>query len=172
MEMHYGTGGNIMEQKTVKIVKDEDINIIIGQSHFIKTVEDIYEAIITSSPSIKFGIAFCEASGDRLIRADGNDQVLIDLAVENTRNIAAGHSFFVAMKDGFPINILNAIKNVREVCSVFCATANDVEVVIAESESGRGVLGVIDGRPPLGVEDEEKKAWRVEFLRKIGYKRG
>ncbi len=161
-----------MELKTVKVIKTEEVNVLIGQSHFIKTVEDIYEAVVNSSPSIKFGIAFCEASGDRLIRFDGNDQVLMDLAVENARNIAAGHTFFLAMTDGFPINILNAIKNVREVCSVFCATANDVEVIIAESESGRGVLGVIDGKAPLGVETEEKKRWRLDLLRKIGYKRG
>ena len=161
-----------MELKTVKVVKSEEDNVIIGQSHFIKTVEDLYEAIINSSPSIKFGVAFCEASGDRLIRVDGNDQTLMDLAAENARNIAAGHSFFIAMREGFPVNILNAIKEVREVCTVYCATANDVEVVIAESEAGRGIMGVIDGKPPLGLETEEKKAWRVELLRKIGYKRG
>ena len=161
-----------MELKTVKVEKPEELNFILGQSHFIKTVEDVYEAVVNSCAGIKFGVAFCEASMDRLVRFDGNDQEMIEIAVKNAHAIGCGHTFFVAMKDGFPINVLNSIKDVREVCSIFCATANPTEVIVAETESGRGILGVIDGGSPLGVESGDKQQWRVDFLRKIGYKRG
>ena len=159
-----------MEIKIVKIEKPDDINIIIGQSHFIKTVEDLYEALAASSACIKFGLAFCESSGKALIRAEGNDKQLKEIAVENASNIGAGHSFFVAIKEGFPINVLNAIKALPEVCRIFCATANPVEVVIAETVQGRGILGVIDGVAPQGVESDEDIKWRKDLLRKIGYK--
>jgi len=149
-----------MELKTVKIKNPENLNFILGQSHFIKTVEDIYEAI-----------AFCEASTDRLIRVDGTDEGLKKLAAENAMAISAGHTFFLIMRDAFPINCLGAIKNVPEVCHIFCASANPTEVIIAETELGRGVLGVIDGETPLGIEDEKGEQWRKGFLRKIGYKR-
>lgn len=162
--------GDIMELKTVAIEKPEDINFVLGQSHFIKTAEDVYEAMINSVPGVKFGVAFCEASMSRLVRCEGNDEEMKKLAINNALNIGAGHSFIVFMKDAFPINVLGAIKKVPEVCSIYCATANPTHVVIAENEQGRGILGVIDGQPPLGVEDEEGKAWRKDFLRKIGYK--
>jgi len=160
-----------MELKTVKIEKPENLNFILGQSHFIKTVEDIYEALVTSFQGIEFGLAFCESSGDRLIRRDGTDEEMIQLAVKNAQNIAAGHSFIVFLKNCFPVSVLNRIKDVPEVCRIFCATANPVEVIIAETEQGRGILGVIDGETPLGVEDDAKTQERKEFLRKIGYKR-
>ncbi|MBN2119642.1 MAG: adenosine-specific kinase [Candidatus Omnitrophica bacterium] len=159
-----------MEIKIVKVKKDEDVNIIIGQSHFIKTVEDLYEALISSSTSIKFGFAFCESSGKALIRAEGNDSVLKEMAVENAYSIGAGHTFFIALREAFPINVLNALKMVPEVCRIFCATANPVEVVIAQTQQGRGVLGVIDGISPKGKEQQEDINWRKDFLRKIGYK--
>lgn len=163
-----------IELKTVEIEKPEDINFILGQTHFIKSVEDIYETMINSVPNGKFGIAFCEASGACKIRSEGNDQNLKKLAEKNVANIGAGHSFIVFMKDCFPLNVLNAIKNVPEVCSIFCATANPTKVVIAESklgdETGRGILGVIDGFIPKGVENKEDIAWRKKFLRDIGYK--
>ena len=159
-----------MEINVVEIKKPNDVNIIIGQSHFIKTVEDLYEALVSSSACIKFGLAFCESSGKALIRAEGNDKELKNIAIENASNIGAGHSFFVAIKEGFPINVLNAIKAVPEVCRIFCATANPVEVVIAQTGQGRGILGVIDGVAPCGVESEEDIKWRKEFLRKIEYK--
>ncbi|MCD6461140.1 MAG: adenosine-specific kinase [Thermoplasmata archaeon] len=155
----------------VEIEKPEEINLILGQSHFIKTVEDIYEACVNAVPGIKFGVAFCEASADRLIRFDGTDEEMIELAVGNAKKIAAGHTFILFTSNAYPINILGAIKNVPEVCHIFAATANPLQVVIAESSQGRGILGVIDGLPPLGVEDEGKKEWRHDFLRKIGYKR-
>jgi adenosine/AMP kinase len=159
-----------MDIKTVKIEKPMEINLILGQSHFIKTVEDLHEAAVSSVPGIKFGVAFCEASGDRLIRLSGNDDEMLELARKNAEAIGAGHSFIIFMKDAFPINLLNAVKNVPEVCRIYCATANEVEVVVGETDQGRGILGVIDGESPLGVEDEEGKEWRTGFLRTIGYK--
>jgi adenosine/AMP kinase len=159
-----------MELKIVKIEKPEDVNMILGQSHFIKTVEDIHEVMVTSVPGAKFGLAFCESSGVCLVRASGTDEELVELAKQNAFALSAGHSFIVFMRDTYPINFLNAIKNVPEVCRIFCATANPVEVVIAETEQGRGILGVIDGLPPKGIEGEEDIAWRKDFLRMIGYK--
>lgn len=159
-----------MELKIVKIEKPADMNFILGQSHFIKTVEDIYEAVVSTNPNIKFGLAFCEASGPALARFIGNDQNLIEIAKKNAMNLSAGHSFIMFMENGFPINILNAIKMVPEVCHIFCATANPVEVIIAETEQGRGILGVIDGIKTKGIETPEDIKYRKEFLRKIGYK--
>ncbi|MFO7915469.1 MAG: adenosine-specific kinase [Candidatus Krumholzibacteriales bacterium] len=159
-----------MEIKTVAIEKPEETNFILGQSHFIKTVEDLHEALITSVPGLKFGLAFCEASGDRLIRFSGTDDQMTDLAVRNVKALAAGHSFIIFLKDVFPINVLGAVRNVQEVCRIFCATANRTEVIIGETEQGRGIMGVIDGEVPLGVEKEEGKEWRSCLLRKIGYK--
>jgi adenosine/AMP kinase len=150
----------------------EECNVIVGQSHFVKTVEDIFEALVTSSPSLKFGVAFCEASIEKLVRKDGNDQGLIDCAVRNALKIAAGHTFVVVIKNGYPINILGRIKDVQEVCGIFAATANPLQVIIAESEQGRGVIGVIDGGSPVGVEDASGEQWRKSLLRDvIGYKR-
>lgn len=149
----------------------KETNIILGITHFIKTVEDLYETLVTHVPGIKFGIAFCEASGDRLIRFDGNDEELIKIAVENARKIGAGHSFVILIKNAWPINVVNAIKNVQEVLTILCATANPVQVIIAETDQGRAIIGVVDGFTPLGVEDEEKRKERMDFLRKIGYKR-
>ncbi len=159
-----------MELLTVKIEKPEDMNFILGHSHFIKTVEDLYEAIVQTNPSMKFGIAFCESSGPALVRWVGNDDTLIKLAQKNAMNIAAGHTFIIFMTNGFPVNILNAIKNVSEVCRVYCATANPTEVIIAETELGRAILGVVDGVKTKGIETEDDIKWRKEFLRKIGYK--
>lgn len=160
-----------MELRTVKLEFPEGCNIILGQSHFIKTVEDLYEVMVGGVPGVKFGLAFCEASGARLIRYDGNDPQLIEVAIANAERIAAGHTFIIVMKDAFPINVLNAVKACPEVCRIFCATANPVEVIVAETEQGRGVMGVIDGQPPLGREDEEGINWRKDLLRKLGYKR-
>jgi len=161
-----------MEFKVVKIEGvPEGANVILGQTHFIKSVEDIYEAIVNANPSIKFGLGFCEASGECLIRVEGNDEKLKQIAAKNASNIGAGHSFLIVMTGGFPINILNALKNIPEVCSIYCATANPVEVIIAETSQGRGVMGVIDGSSPKGIEDEAGVKWRKELLRKIGYKR-
>ncbi len=154
----------------VRIEIPEGCNIILGQSHFIKTVEDLYETLAEASPHLKFGIAFCEASGKRLIRCAGNDEELVKLAKEAAKKIAAGHVFVIYLKDGYPINVLNRIKLVSEVCKIYCATANPLEVIIAETEQGRGVLGVVDGYSPLGEESEEDVKERKEFLRKIGYK--
>ena len=159
-----------MELKIVNIEKPEDINMILGQSHFIKTVEDVHEVMVTSVPGAKFGLAFCESSGACLVRASGTDEELVELAKKNALALSAGHAFIVFMRDAYPINVLNAIKNVPEVCRIFRATANPVEVVIAETEQGRGILGVIDGLPPKGIEAEEDIAWRKDFLRMIGYK--
>lgn len=160
-----------LELKTVKIEKPETINFILGQSHFIKTVEDLHETLVTAVPGIKFGLAFCEASGEALIRWSGTDDAMVALAKENALALSAGHSFIIFLDEGFyPINVLNAIKRVPEVASVFCATANPVEVIIAETEQGRGILGVIDGVASKGVEDSEGIAWRKGFLRTIGYK--
>ena len=159
-----------MELTTVRIDKPEDMNFILGHSHFIKTVEDLYEAIVQTNPAMKFGIAFCEASGPALVRWVGNDEDLVELAQKNALGLAAGHTFIIFMKDGFPVNILNAIKNVPEVCRIYCATANPTEVIIAETETGRGILGVIDGMKTVGIETNDDIAWRKSFLRKIGYK--
>lgn len=159
-----------MEIKSVKIKIPDGANIIIGQTHFIKTAEDLYEIIAAAVPQAKFGIAFTEASGPCLIRKEGNDTGLMDACVENLQNIGAGHVFCITLKNAFPINILNAVKNCPEVCSVYCATANPVEVIIVETGQGRGILGVIDGFSPKGVETDSDKAHRKEFLRKIGYK--
>ena len=160
-----------MELKTVKMEFPEEANIIIGQTHFIKTAEDLYEVMITAVPGAKFGLAFNEASGPCLVRAEGNDSELKALAIKNVKAIGAGHVFVIILKDAFPINVLNAIKNCPEICSIFCATANEVEVVIAQTDLGRGVLGVIDGNLPEGVETDKDVQERKEFLRIIGYKR-
>ena len=159
-----------MELKTVKIENPENLNMILGQSHFIKTVENIYEAMVNTVPMAKFGLAFCEASDKCLIRHAGTDDELLALAQKNAHALSAGHSFILFMKDMYPINVLNAIKNVPEVCRIFCATANPVEVIIAETELGRGVLGVIDGYTSKGIETEEDIAARKDLLRVIGYK--
>jgi adenosine/AMP kinase len=160
-----------MELKLVPLEIPENGNLILGQSHFIKTAEDIYEAIVNTVPQMKFGVAFNEASGPRLTRIEGNDEGLKAMAARNASAVGAGHIFVVALRDGYPINVLGRIKDVPEVCAIFCATANPVQVVIAESEQGRGVLGVIDGEPPLGVEGPEDAEKRHRFLRAIGYKR-
>ena len=160
-----------MELTSVKIDKPDDINFILGQSHFIKTVEDIHEALVQCVPGIKFGVAFCESSGAMLIRWSGTDDAMIELAKRNALGLSAGHSFMVFLGAGFfPLSVLNSIKMVPEVCCIFCATANPVEVIIAESEFGRGIMGVIDGGKSKGCEDEKGIAWRKELLRKIGYK--
>jgi adenosine/AMP kinase len=163
-----GTAGMI----TVQVKKPDDVNVVLGQAHFIKTVEDLYEAVVGSVPGAKFGLAFCESSGDCLVRVEGNDAGLKALAQENALAIGAGHSFILFLKDCYPINILNAVKGIPEVCTIFCATANAVEVIIAESAHGRGILGVIDGAGPKGVEGPDGIAWRTGLLRKFGYKRG
>ena len=159
-----------MEIKIINIEKPEEMNFILGHSHFIKTVEDLYEAVVQSVPGIKFGIAFSEASQDRLIRWTGNDEKLIQLAQKNLKNIGAGHSFIIFMEGAFPINILNSIKMVPEVCRIYCATANPTEVLIAETERGRSIIGVVDGESPVGIEKEKDIEYRKDFLRKIGYK--
>ena len=160
-----------MHLSTVKIEKPEEINFILGQSHFIKTVEDLHEALVNAVPGIKFGVAFCEASGKCLIRWSGTDAEMIALAQRNAQMIGAGHSFIVFLGSGFyPVNVLKAIQNTPEVCQIFCATANPVEVIVANSDQGRGILGVIDGSSPQGVEGDEDIAWRKGFLRMIGYK--
>jgi adenosine/AMP kinase len=159
-----------MELTTVTIDKPEELNLILGQAHFIKTIEDLYEALIGSSPHLRFGIAFCESSGPRLVRRAGNDEELVELAVRNVLAIGAGHSFLVFLREGYPVNVLNQVKQVPEVCRIFCATANPVEVVLTETEQGRAILGVVDGATPLGVEAEEDVAARRELLRMIGYK--
>jgi adenosine/AMP kinase len=159
-----------MEFLTVEIEKPEDVNVILGQSHFIKTIEDVYEALVGTSPHLRFGIAFCEASGPCLVRRAGNDEALVELAVRNASAIGAGHSFVVFLREGFPVNVLNQLKQVPEVCHIFCATANPVEVLVFETERGRGIAGVVDGASPLGVESDEDAVARHELLRKIGYK--
>ena len=160
-----------MELTLVGIDKPEALNFVLGQSHFIKTVEDIHEALVTAVPGIRFGLAFCEASGARLVRTSGTDDDLVALASRNAQAIGAGHSFLLFLGEGFfPINVLNTVQAVPEVCRIFCATANPTQVIVAESEQGRGILGVIDGEPPLGVEDAEGVAWRKGLLRQIGYK--
>jgi len=161
---------SLMELKVEQLEIPEGCNIIFGQTHFIKTVEDLYEIIIGAVPNAKFGIGFCEASGHCLVRGEGNDEGLKELAMKNAMRIGAGHIFNIILKDAFPINILNAVKMCQEVCSLFCATANPVEVILAQSEQGRGVLGVIDGSYPKGMEKEDGVAWRKELLRKFKYK--
>lgn len=165
------TNDQMLKTKTVSVKIADGENVVFGQSHFIKTVEDLYEALVTASPTIKFGIAFCEASGKRLVRHDGNDAGLIAKATKAAFDVGCGHTFFIYMKDGFPVNILNRIKEVHEVCRIFCATANPLQVIVAETGQGRGVTGVIDGEPPLGIETPEDQDERKTFLRKIGYKR-
>ncbi|MCK4456556.1 MAG: adenosine-specific kinase [Thermoplasmata archaeon] len=160
-----------MELETVQVEKPDDVNLILGQTHFIKTVEDIYEAVVTSVPGVEFGIAFCEASAECLIRSDGTDDELRGLAVKNAERIGAGHTFVLLMRGAYPINLLPRIKSVPEVCGIFAATANALQVIVAKSEQGRGIVGVIDGESPKGVETEEQAEERKEFLRKIGYKR-
>lgn len=159
-----------LELKAVPIEKDDEINFILGQSHFIKTVEDIYEAMVNTVPNVKFGLAFCEASVRRLIRLAGTDEELMELAKKNALAIGAGHSFIIMMKECFPINVLNAIKAVPEVCSIFCATANPTTVIVTESGESRGIMGVMDGKVPVGVEDEAYERERKEIIRKFGYK--
>jgi adenosine/AMP kinase len=160
-----------MELQLAKLTIPEGANLILGQSHFIKTAEDLYEILVGGAPGIKFGLAFSEASGDCLIRVEGNDPDLIKAATENARCLAAGHTFNILLKEAFPINVLNAIKLCPEVCRIFCATANPVEVILAQTELGRGILGVVDGASPKGVEDDAGKAWRHEILRQFGYKK-
>jgi adenosine/AMP kinase len=155
----------------VSIPVPEGTSVIVGHSHFIKTVEDLYEALVTSTPTIKFGIAFCEASGKRLVRSDGNDPQLIKLAEEAALKVGAGHTFIIYLSNAWPINVLNAIKNVQEVTTVYAATSNPLQLIIAETEQGRSVLGVVDGFKTLGIEGEDDKKERKEFLRRIGYKR-
>jgi adenosine/AMP kinase len=160
-----------MKMVTVRIEKPESVNFVLGQTHFIKSVEDIHETLVGAVPGIKFGLAFCEASGKCLVRWSGTDDAMIQLARTNARAIGAGHSFILFLGDGFfPINILNPLKMVPEVCRIYCATANPTEVILAETGQGRGILGVIDGAPPEGVENEGDIAWRKQFLRTIGYK--
>jgi adenosine/AMP kinase len=160
-----------METSTVRIERPETVSVILGQSHFIKTVEDIHEAMVNAVPGIRFGVAFCEASGDRLVRKSGTDDELVALAARNALAVGAGHSFVLLLGDGFfPINVLHAVKAVPEVCTIYCATANPVDAIVVETEGGRGIAGVIDGAPPVGVEDEEHVAARKGLLRRFGYK--
>ena len=162
-----------MELKLIAIDKPEDMNFILGQSHFIKTVEDLHEALVQAVPGIKFGLAFCEASGVSLVRASGTDAALVELAKQNALALGAGHSFIIFLGAGFfPINVLNTVKMAPEVCRIFCATGNPVQVIVAESEQGRGILGVIDGERTKGIETDADVEWRMGFLRKIGYKLG
>ena len=160
-----------MELKVVKIKLPEECNVILGTTHFIKTVEDLYETLVNSVPNIKFGLAFCESSGKCLVRVDGTDKDLKEVAAKNALNLGCGHSFLIFLRNAYPINVLNAIKRVPEVCTIYAATANPLEVIVAETEQGRGILGVVDGLRPKGIEDEKGVKWRKEFLRKIGYKR-
>jgi uncharacterized protein len=159
-----------VELLVVPVENPEALNLVLGQSHFIKTVEDLHEALVGTSPHIRFGLAFCEASGPCLVRRSGNDEDLVRLATENAQKIGAGHSFIVFLRDAFPLNVLNAVKQVPEVCHIFCATANPVSVVLAATETGRGILGVVDGSSPLGVESDQDVAERKSLLRAIGYK--
>lgn len=154
----------------IPLDKPLDMNVILGQAHFIKTVDDLHEALVGTSTALRFGIAFCEASGPRLIRRSGNEPALVELAVKNAEALGAGHSFIVLLSEGYPVNVLNQLKQIPEVCTIYCATANQVEVVIAESDLGRGILGVIDGQPPLGVEQDQDVADRRALLRDLGYK--
>jgi hypothetical protein len=160
----------MLEFKSVKIKKPEEVNLILGQSHFIKSVEDLFEVMVNNIPGVKFGLAFVESSGACKVRVEGTDEELKKLAGENALNLGCGHSFIILMRDSYPISVLNAIKSVPEVCNIFCATANPLEVVVAESETGRGIIGVIDGAKPKGLENKEDIAWRKDLLRKFGYK--
>ena len=160
-----------MEWLSVRAEIPEGCNLILGQTHFIKTVEDLYEILVCGVPQAKFGVAFCEASGDCLIRSEGNDEALRATAAANAQRIAAGHAFVILLKDAYPINVLNAVKFCQEVCSIYCATANPVEVILVQTDQGRGIMGVVDGYSPKGVEDAKGIDWRKGFLRKIGYKR-
>jgi uncharacterized protein len=159
-----------MELLSVPIERPDDANVIVGQSHFIKTVEDLHETLAGSSPQLRFGVAFCEASGPRLVRRSGNEPELVEVAVRNAQAIGAGHCFVILLRQGFPVNVLNALKLVPEVCTVFCATANPVEVIVAQTPAGRGILGVVDGAPPLGVEGAAEVDERKCLLRRFGYK--
>lgn len=161
----------MLELKSIRMEFPADANIIVGQSHFIKTVEDLYEVVSTTVPQARFGLAFNESSGACLTRTEGNDRALQEAATRNAQAMACGHTFVLVLQNAYPINVLNAIRNVPEVCSIFCATANPVEIIVAQSEQGRGVLGVIDGSSPKGVEGEADVTWRHDLLRKIGYKR-
>jgi adenosine/AMP kinase len=161
-----------MELRTVPIEKPEEVNLILGQAHFIKTVEDLHEALICAVPGIQFGLAFCESSGPALVRASGTSPEMVELARSNALNLGAGHSFIIFLKNCFPVNVLNAVKAVPEVCRIYCATANPVEVILAETDQGRGILGVVDGVRPKGIEGEQDIAERKAFLRRIGYKQG
>jgi len=160
-----------MELKLVAISKPEEINLILGQAHFIKTVEDLYEALVQAVPGIRFGLAFCESSGPCLVRVEGNDPELKELAERNALALGAGHAFVIFLQYAFPLNVLAAVRNCPEVCRIYCATANPLQVVVAETEQGRGILGVVDGSSPKGVEDAAGVAWRQELLQKFGYKR-
>ena len=160
-----------MEIKIVKIETPKNSNVILGMAHFIKTVEDLYESMVNSVPNIKFGLAFCESCGERLVRVEGNDEELKKAASENMLRLGCGHAFLIFLREAYPINVLNAVRLVPEVCTVYAATANPLEVVVAETEQGRGILGVIDGLKPLGIEDEKGVQWRKSFLRQIGYKK-
>ncbi len=160
-----------MEIKTVKINKPDDVNVILGQSHFIKTVEDLYEAVAGTAAQMEFGLAFCEASGACKVRLEGNSEELKKIAADNVLNLACGHCFLIVLKNGFPIQVLNAIKNVTEVCTIFAATANPLEIIVADNGDGRGILGVIDGLKPQGIENEDDIKWRRDLLIKFGYKR-
>lgn len=159
-----------MELLVIPIEKPEDVNVILGQSHFIKSVEDLHEVLATSSPTLKFGVAFCEASGPRLVRRSGNEPELMEIATRIATAIGAGHCFVILLRAGFPVNVLNQVKQVQEVCTVFCATANPVQALVAQSEQGRGIVGVIDGSGPLGVEQEQDVLERKQLLRRFGYK--
>jgi adenosine/AMP kinase len=159
-----------MELATVAVEKPDEVNVVLGQSHFIKTVEDVYEALAGTSPHLRFGLAFCEASGPCLVRRAGNDDELVELAVRNALAVGAGHSFFVLLREGYPVNVLNALKQVPEVCRIFCATANPLQVVVADTGDGRAILGVVDGGAPRGVETDADAAERKELLRRLGYK--
>jgi len=164
-------GGRKMKIKVVKIETPKECNAILGMAHFIKTVEDIYEAMVNSVPNIKFGLAFCESSGECLIRVEGTDEELKKAAAENMLRLGCGHSFIVFLRGAYPINVLNALKSVPEICTIYAASANPLEVIVAETEQGRGILGVVDGLKPKGIEDEEGVRWRREILRKFGYKK-
>jgi uncharacterized protein len=159
-----------MELHVVEIEKPDDLNLVLGQAHFIKTVDDLHEALAGSSPHLRFGVAFCESSGPRLVRRSGNDGELVELAARNLQTIGAGHAFLVFLRDGFPVNVLNQLKQVPEVCRIYCATANPVQVVVAETDRGRGILGVVDGATPLGVETDDDVGDRRELVRRLGYK--
>lgn len=159
-----------MKIRSISIIKPPEINFILAQSHFIKTVEDVYETLVEAAPGIKFGLAFCESSGPRKIRTEGTDEEMIKLAVENAKKVGCGHSLFIFLKNAYPINVLNRLKNISEIVNIYCATANPIEVIIAQTKQGRGILGVVDGGSPAAVENEKDKKERMKFLRKIAYK--